>query len=388
METRKYNTDKIKEIISHGENRRVEFKSGSVRADSLAIEMSAFANTAGGVILIGVEDNGEITGIQRTDFEEWVSNIARQNIVPALQPVSYTVTADKKNIGVIEIPKGAYKPYQTVDGRYRIRVGSTNRIAAKEELSRLFQQAGLVQFDLSPVDGTSVQDLDLTRLHQYWSNYYEIPYQDLEEKEQIIILLNADIIISSENRLHSTIGGMLIFGKNPQRRLPQSSIMFAVFRGNDITSELLDKKEISGTLPDLIEHAANLIELYIPSPSVINGLKREEMINIPKKVIRESLVNAVCHRDYSIANQKITVYKFSDRFEITSPGNLPNTLTVEKIRYGNSSPRNLFLLKYLDNYRYIDGLGRGIPMIIKEMGERAVFEEIGDRFRVTLRLRG
>jgi len=225
-------------------------------------------------------------------------------------------------------------------------------------------------------------------LHQYWSNYYEIPYQDLEEKEQISILLNSDIITSSENRLNSTIGGLLIFGKNPQRRLPQSSIIFAIFNGDDITAELLDKKEISGTLPDLIDHSANLVELYIPRPSVINGLKREEMINIPKKVIRESLVNAVCHRDYSIANQKITVYKFSDRFEITSPGNLPNTLTVEKIRHGNSAPRNLFLLKYLDNYRYIDGLGRGIPMMIKEMGERAVFEEIGDRFRVTLKLRG
>jgi len=386
METVKYHTDKIKEIISQGENRRVEFKSGSVRADSLAVEMSAFANTSGGTILVGVEDNGDITGMERTDFEEWVSNIARQNIIPALNPVVCTVSTDKRNIGVIEISKGEYKPYQTVDGRYRIRVGSTNRIATKEELSRLFQQAGLVQFDLSPVDGTSLKDLDTNRLHHYWSTYYEIPYQDMEENEQISILINADIITYSEDRLNCTIGGLLIFGKNPQRRLPQSSVMFAVFSGNDITSELLDKKEISGTLSDLIDHTANLVELYIPKPSVISGLKREEITVIPRKVIRESLVNAVCHRDYSIANQKITVYKFSDRFEITSPGNLPNTLTVEKIRYGNSAPRNLFLLKFLDNFRYIDGLGRGIPMMIKEMGERAVFEEIGDRFRVTLRL--
>ncbi|MEE4358758.1 MAG: RNA-binding domain-containing protein [Desulfococcaceae bacterium] len=377
---------RIQEILSQGENRRVEFKSGSVRADSLAVEMSAFANTAGGIILVGVEDNGDITGIERTDFEEWVSNIARQNIVPAIQPEVYNVTIDQKNIGVIEIPKGAYKPYQTIDGRYRIRVGSTNRIATKEELSRLFQQSGLVHFDISHVDGTSVKDLDINRLHQYWSTYYEIFYQDLEQEEQLNILLNADIINKTEDTLNATVGGLLIFGKNPQRRLPHSSIIFAVFSGNDITSELLNKKEICGTLTDIIDNTAGLMELYIPKPSVINGLKREEISNIPRKVIRESLVNAVCHRDYSIANQKITVYKFSDRFEITSPGNLPNTLTVEKVRYGNSAPRNLFLLKYLDNFRYIDGLGRGIPMMIKLMGQRAVFEEIGDRFRVILRL--
>ena len=97
-------------------------------------------------------------------------------------------------------------------------------------------------------------------------------------------------------------------------------------------------------------------------------------------------MNAVCHRDYSLVNQKITVNKFSDRVEITSPGRLPNTVTVEKIKYGNSAPRNLFLLKFLDNYRYIDGLGRGIPMVIKEMGENVSFEEIGDRFRVTLKI--
>ncbi len=123
------NADKIKEIISQGENRRVEFKSGSVRADSLAVEMSAFANTSGGIILVGVEDNGDITGMERTDFEEWVSNIARQNIIPALNPVVCTVSTDKKNIGVIEIPKGEYKPYQT-------KIQDTNRINKPDGLGR------------------------------------------------------------------------------------------------------------------------------------------------------------------------------------------------------------------------------------------------------------
>ena len=181
------------------------------------------------------------------------------------------------------------------------------------------------------------------------------------------------------------MGGLLLFGKQPQRYLPQSSVVFAVFRGNELTDELADKKEITGTLPELIDNTTALVQLFLPKPSVINGMKREETIQIPLKVIRETLVNAVCHRDYSMSTQKIFVYLFRHRLEVTSPGKIPNTITVEKMLYGYSAPRNIFLVKYLDNMRYIDGLGRGIPMIKRAMQEQVCFEEIGARFRVTLR---
>lgn len=374
----------VYELLEQGESRTVEFKSTDVRADTLAVEMAAFANTVGGTILVGVEDDKTLTGNLRPDFEEWVANLARQNIVPAIQPEISTVTINAVTIGIIQVPKGLDKPYQTLDGRYRIRVGSTNRLATKEELSRLFQQAGLVHFDTAPVEGTFLADLDSVKLHDYWSTYYGITYNKLDLDEQNKLLLNADILAEGDDARVTTVGGLLLFGKIPQRRLPQAAMLFAVFNGLDLTADLVDKKEITGTLPEQIDHTTALVELFIPRPSVINGLLREEYVAIPKKVIRECLVNAACHRDYSIANQKITVYKFTNRVEITSPGSLPNTLTIEKIKYGNSAPRNHFLVKYLDNYRYIDGLGRGIPMMIKEMGERVRFEELGERFRVVL----
>ncbi|HOW75501.1 MAG TPA: ATP-binding protein [Candidatus Competibacteraceae bacterium] len=159
--------------------------------------------------------------------------------------------------------------------------------------------------------------------------------------------------------------------------MPHSTISFAVFAGNDLTDELLDKKELTGTLPELIDQGGALIRLFLPRPSTVNGLQRTEQEKIPLKVIREALVNAVCHRDYSLINRKIQIFIYRNRVEIRSPGALPNTLTLEKIRYGNSAARNFFLLKYLDNLRYIDGLGRGIPMILREMGDRAQFAEIG-----------
>lgn len=98
----------------------------------------------------------------------------------------------------------------------------------------------------------------------------------------------------------------------------------------------------------------------------------------------EVVVNVLVHRDNAIANQKCSLFVFSDRIEVTSPGCLPNTLTVEKLPYGHSAPRNMFLLKFLDNLRYIDGLGRGIPTMVKLMGERIILEEVGNAFRVTL----
>ena len=217
-----------------------------------------------------------------------------------------------------------------------------------------------------------------------WQSCYQIPYADLERGEQFNILRNADLLVPLEENWVTSVGGLLLFGRQPQRRLPLSAISFAVFDGDEITADLLDKKELTGTLPELIDQAAALIRLFLPRPSTVTDLRRDERDKIPPKVIREALVNAVCHRDYSLANRKIQVFVYRNRVEIRSPGRLPNTLNLEKIRYGNSAPRNLFILKYLDNLRYIDGLGRSIPMILREMSERAQFEEIGELFVLKL----
>lgn len=374
---------KILALISQGENSSIEFKSGNVRPESVAKEMAAFSNSFGGTLLIGVEDDGIISGINMEKIDQWLANIARNNVIPAISPDISIENIESKKVAVVEIPKGMNKPYQTIDGKYYIRISSTNRTATKEELSRLFQQAGIVHFDLSPVEGTEGKDLDLLKVNDYWSTCYDINFISLEKHEQQKILINSDIIVPFEGGNVTSVGGLLLFGKQPQRRLPQSSIKTAIFKGEDITDDIIDKKEIIGVLPEIIDNTASLINIFLPRASIVKKLKREEQILIPVRVIREALVNAVSHRDYSIINRHTTVYIFSNRIEITSPGKIANTLTLEKIKVGNSAIRNHFLVKYLDNMRYIDGLGRGIPMIIKEMGERAIFEEIGELFRVT-----
>ncbi len=376
--------EQIKQLIEQGENSAVEFKSSEVRPERLAREIVAFANSSGGTILIGVEDSGKITGVDQHQTETWVANIVRNNVIPAIAPQITEWELSQKKVLAIEVSRGLDKPYQTLDGKFWIRVGSTNRMATKEELSRLFQQAGLVHFDIAPLEQTSITDLDDRKLQEYWFTYYSINYLELEQEEQKRLLRNADILGLLEGEETVTVGGMLLFGKDPQRRIPQSFITFAVFDGLLLTDELLDKQNIGGTLPELIQQTHAKTRTFVPKPSTLSGMQRVEVPMIPDKVIREALVNAVCHRDYSISNRRITVYVFRDRLEISSPGRLPNTLNLEKILTGNSAPRNQFLLKYLDNMKYIDGLGRGVPMIARETKGNFLYSEEGEILRLVL----
>jgi ATP-dependent DNA helicase RecG len=324
----------ILELIAQGENAQIEFKSAAARPESVAREIVALANSLGGTVLIGVEDNAQISGLTQPDTEEWLSNILRHNIIPALNAKIAIVSLEDKQVAAVTVPKGPDKPYQTVDGKYWIRTGSTNRTATKEELSRLFQQAGLVHFDIAPVANTGFADLDIQAVGTYYQTYYDLPFAELDSAEQRNILRNADMLIEYESKEVATVGGLLLFGKQPQRRLPQSAIQFAVFKGTDVTADLADKKEVTGSLPEMIDKTVGLIQLFLPVPSVIEGTQRQESPSLPVKVIREALVNAVAHRDYSASHRKISVYLFNDHLEITSPGRLPNTLTLDKIRYG------------------------------------------------------
>ncbi|HUM92222.1 MAG TPA: ATP-binding protein, partial [Candidatus Competibacter sp.] len=139
------NSDRLLELIGQGESSSLEFKEEQVRPESLAREMVAFANTLGGIVLIGVADDGALVGVgDTTIIVERIANVARHGVIPALQPAIETVAVNGKSLCVVTIEKGTAKPYQTLDGKFLIRVGSTNRQATKEELSRLFQAAGLV----------------------------------------------------------------------------------------------------------------------------------------------------------------------------------------------------------------------------------------------------
>lgn len=375
----------LSELIAQGENHALEFKSAQVHPDSLARELVALANTHGGVILLGVEDSGDIAGVPTDkNYEEWVTNIARENVIPALDVRITRHWHTEKQVLQIDVPKGRDKPYQTRQFQFLIRVGSTNRVATQAELMRLFQQSGMFHYDLQGVDRTTIRDLNLAQIDDYFAAY-QIDFR--KEEDQVRILTNTDILDESGR---VTLGGLLMFGINPQRHLPNACISFAHFAGTELDEELLDKQVIGGTLNIQVDTVLAILKNHIRQPSRIEGGKTvDQIFQYPEKVFRELLVNACVHRDYAIHGSRIRVFVFDDRVEFISPGRLPNTVSIEKLRLGVSYARNPVILKFMENLRYIDKLGRGLPMVYRtatQAGRRVEFAEIGEEFKVVLGL--
>ena len=254
------------------------------------------------------------------------------------------------------------------------------------ELMRLFQMSGVFHYDTLPVANAGINDLNMAALDSYFANYgFEFSKEaDIARRQ---LLINTDILAPCGE---PTIGGLLMFGINPSRYLPQAAIMFAHFNGLEIAAELIDRQEIIGTLPQQVDTAVAVMKNNLLRPSTIEGMKRKDTRQLPPdKVLREMAVNACVHRNYAIAGSRIRIFMFDDRIECISPGRLPNTVTVAKLRSGVSYVSNPVLLKFMDNLRYIDRLGRGFPMIYREMqqiGKEVNVYKLGEELRVVLPL--
>jgi len=376
--------NKIKALIAQGENSAVEFKASGVHADSIAREMVAFANSQGGVILLGVADTGSLEGLDDSrPWEEWIANISRHNIVPSLPSKYVEVVISDKRIGYIEVEKGREKPYQTNRNQFVVRVGSTNRMATQGELMRLFQQAGVFHFDLTGVEKTARNALNLTKIADYFQRY---DVDISQEEDQEALFKNTDIL--TDEGLVS-VAGLLLFGIQPQKRLHNASISFAHYGGLFPDSELIDLQVIEGTLDYQVDTALAVIRNNLLQPSTIEKGQRVPLaVTYPERVYRELLVNACVHRNYAINGSRIRILLYRDRIEFISPGRLPNTVTIEKLKRGVSYAVNPVILKFMENLRYIDKLGRGLPMVCREaekISREVTFAEVGEEFQVVLR---
>jgi len=402
-------------IISDGENESVEFKrdlemNREANRD-IGREMAAFANTRGGYIIFGVEDDGAVVGVQSlTGFEERIMNIASDIIYPPIELRYESFHVEGKDIVLIEIPMGHSKPYSP---RY-IRRGTTKRQATREEERRLFQEGGLVSFDESRVIGTQIDDLDMDKIERYFQRTtgkriedFDIDRLRLLESKGIIISSSETLVgrwlsprldaHSSETKSYSvTVAGILLFGKNPQQFLPQSAIKMVRFKGIEVGCDFIDRREAVGTLPEIIEEAVIFVQRHTNFGAKIEGIKRIDIPEYLPEVVREAVVNAVVHRDYSIRNAYISLFIFDDRLEIRSPGGLPNAAKpalersegLELLPIGDHHPRNRLLFLLIEALGYGERVGTGIPRMLRVCREKSYaeprFQEIGEAFWVTL----
>lgn len=356
-------TQELKELIQNGESSVVEFKTDGVHPDALAGEIVAFANFAGGIIILGVGDNAEILGVNRHDVEEFVINVCRNNVKPSIIPVIEKFKILEKQMVVVTIPKGD-DVYSTSRGLYFIRVGSTKQQPTQQELLRLFQKRNLIQIDETPVLSASSVSIDINKVNSYLVKLGQVVLDDENPIAIVQDLINLSILTKVNGGEYPTLGGLLFFGKNPQKYFPSFSISCGAYVGKDFNSDTIREKDITGIVEDMIENSIGFLKLTMPQNSYLdNGIQRIDNYLYPIEALREIIVNAICHRDYTITGSSIRILLFSDRLEVRSPGNLPNTLTLESMVYRQFT-RNQAIASFLSALGYMEKRGKGILKIM------------------------
>lgn len=370
--------NELTEFLLNGEDSIVEFKRDDVQNQDLAKELVAFLNLEGGTLLLGVEDDGRISGTSRGRLEEWVSELCRVKIEPPVVPLlSWVRDAEPgRDVLAVRVPPGPNKPYARLHNArrtYFIRVGSTSREASRDELERMFQASGGLRYGLKPVPGAGLESLDLRRLRDYFTSVLGGPAPEDEDIAGWETLLgNVELLVEATGQRVATIDGMLLFGRTPNRFVPQSGIRALCYPGTDPDYATRADEDLRGPLvplraadgeivePGLVEQTWAFIRRNTTPTAELEGGRRIDRWEYPESVVREAVLNALVHRDYSIAGTDILLSIFSDRLEIQSPGRLPNTVTPEGMRSGMRYARNQTLVNVMRDYGYVDARGMGV----------------------------
>ncbi|MFZ2451663.1 MAG: RNA-binding domain-containing protein [Methylovulum miyakonense] len=397
------------EIIANGENSGVEFKRDDIRPEQLAKEIVALANFQGGRVILGVEDDGAIAGIQRDNLEEWVMNILRDKVHPLILPFYEEIKLDGGNtVAVITLPQGISKPYVVRDGgaeKIYIRVGSTSQLATREQQMRLFELGGMLHSELMPVPRTDMTCLDEARLQNYLHDFINDPEMPSTEEDWQKRLLGLGFLVEAGGRVYCSIAGLVLFGKNPRSYLKQSGLRVFAFASEDKTYDarldiildapLVGRWDFSAAGKKLLD--GGIIERFIEQaspflcqemPELDGGFKRRKEWFYPMEAIREVVVNALAHRDWT-RSVDIEIGIYANRFEVISPGALQNSMTIEKMIAGQRSPRNTIIMEVLRDYGYVDFRGMGvrtkiIPLMKQHNHAEPIFELTEDYLKTTL----
>lgn len=405
------NRDELHEIIANGENSATEFKRDNLRPEQLAKEIVALANLHGGRVLLGVEDDGSITGIQRSDLETWVMDtVFAHYIHPLILPFYEQIDmGDGKRVAVLSVERGIAKPY-VVRHKDRediyVRLGSTSRLASREQQAALFGSGGLLHAEVLPVSGTQLADLDRARLEDYLRNTVgetEIPSSDDAWRQR---LFGLGLMTGPEGLgAVCTIAGLLLFGRAPRQALRHAGVRWMSFAAEDMEYQAQDDETLDAPLvplrngpsgmhsviePGLLDRLLSRMRPFISKESTVieSAMRRERRFRYPPESIREAVVNALVHRDWTRPHE-IEVVNYASRLEIKSPGAMLNSMTVEKMLAGQRSPRNPILVEVMRDYGYVEARGMGVrrkivPLVREFSGKDARFEATEDYLRVTM----
>jgi ATP-dependent DNA helicase RecG len=378
----------LKQRIEKWEDLHTEFKEWPVHPDDLAAALCAFANVDGGQLILGVSDDRQIIGVGDSDrVKQKVDQVAYQNCEPPLSITQEILQVEDKTVVVVSISPGDQRPYRTNNGVYFVRTASGRRRASREELLRLFQTVESLYYDETLVLRAALNDLDASAFADYVQKAYHEPLEQLNVDYEGL-LRNLGYIRELDKKYYPTVASILFFGRNPQYFFPQAHIVAARIPGTDFSALPSDNKLIQGNAVDMLEDAIRFLRIHLRTAHRIQGFEPESYPELPEEALREVLVNALVHRDYTIS-APIRIFIFDDRVEVRTPGSLPNTVTIDAIRLGAVHVlRNPILYTLFSRLGLVTGIGTGIYRTIQQVRKFAkkdpkIFIE-GNEFIISL----
>ena len=344
--------------LGEGESQKLEFKESF---GSECIETAcAFANANGGWILVGVRNDGTPNGMPLPieafrDFEQKISSATEPRLSVEVESVKWR----GKEVVVIKVPEHPLKPLG-VRGRCYIRRGSTNHQMTPSEIAECHLKSTGASMDSVAVPGAALSDLDMDSVRRYMTLANEAHRRDFNLSDDPWLVLKKLGFVRDEDSIPRAI--LLAFGKNPQKFFSQAVVHAGLFRGG---ANVIDGRVIGGSIISQIDEAVAFVRKNTRVRFVISGkTARDEYWDYPTEAIRETIANAVCHRDYGIA-EEIQLRIFEDRLRVWSPGALPFDMTMSMLDdpYHESHPRNKLIAQILYDIKYIEKYGSGIGRI-------------------------
>jgi ATP-dependent DNA helicase RecG len=357
----------ITQIIESGESQEVEFKESFHSSQDFSKLMCAFANTYGGIILIGVSNKKEVIGIKEDldNIQQRISSSAQAVSSPLFPSIEVHRINDKQIIAII-IQQAIDNTFHSFQGVIWVRIGSTLKKIEGNQIVDFLRGKQILCFDES-ISNAKISDLDEDKIRDYLLNRKQLDYLKSHSTEDLLLNLN---LARSNGLLKIKNSALLFFAKNPLFFNPQIEIKAVRFDGIEPV-KIIAHELIQSDLIESIEKAISFVKNNISKSIKIKAEpKREETFQYPLEVIREAIVNSVAHRDY-FSKDAIQIYIFSDRIEITNPGSLPKGLPREL--FGTLSvQRNPLTYRILRDYGFVEGLGSGVPRMINSMREHGL----------------
>lgn len=375
----------IQQLITLGESKTLEFKQDASSLMPIIKTIIAFANTAGGILIIGVTDSKQIMGVSHPEaVQDQIANAIAVSISPQLLVDITPVNHDGKIVILVQVQSG-FGPYfiksEGIDKGTYTRLGATTRIATSEIIAEIQREAKHLHYDAQPCFGTTFDDLEQKLMRTY--------FKQINKKSSIKNMLSLGVLIAKGDQLIPSNGGMIVFGKKDKRLqlFRNTFIGCARFQGTN-KAIFIDKVELDCDLITAVEEVSKFIQRNTRTRVEFMGMRRKESPEYSPFVFREIIINAFVHANYEVLDSRFLVGVFDDRIEINSPGVLPITMTVEQLRAGVSRVRNSVIARVFKEYGLIEQwgscYGRIHAICLKEDCPEPKWEEFSAQMRVTI----